>query len=105
MVNSAPNSFRRSAIEAMSARLGTFARVSPSSDSNPAAIRGKAAFLAPLIGISPTRGCPPLMRRRSIDIQKPWLVTLRTLSETKLMRASRHQSIYPLFIADKLATM
>src|SRR6266446_1084762 len=50
----------------MSARLGTFARVSVSGVSRLAAISGNAAFLAPPIGIMPSSGTPPLIRILSI---------------------------------------
>src|SRR5262249_34912801 len=57
---------RRFAIVAMSARLGTFARVSVSGGSRLTAISGNAAFLAPPIGMTPSSGTPPLMRLLSI---------------------------------------
>src|SRR6266478_4449295 len=57
---------RRFAIVAMSARSGTFARVSVSGVSRLAAISGNAAFLAPPIGITPSSGTPPLIRILSI---------------------------------------
>src|SRR5215472_10529658 len=50
----------------MSARSGTFTRISFSGVSRLAAISGNAAFLAPPIGITPWSGKPPLMRILSI---------------------------------------
>ncbi len=49
-----------------SATLGVFSSVNVSSVSKEAIISGKAAFLAPEIGILPSSGCPPTMRMRSI---------------------------------------
>ena len=48
-------------MNATSASLGTLVSVSGASVSRHAAINGKAAFLAPLIGISPLRRAPPLI--------------------------------------------
>src|SRR6516164_6293018 len=50
----------------MSARSGTFSRISISGVSRLAAISGNAAFLAPPIGITPASGTPPLMQILSI---------------------------------------
>src|SRR6266481_5409131 len=50
----------------MSARSGTFLRVSVSGVSKLAAISGNAAFLAPPIGITPSSGTPPLILILSI---------------------------------------
>ncbi len=50
----------------MSARRGTLVSTSRSSVSSPAAISGRAAFLAPPIAISPCNGRPPRMRILSI---------------------------------------
>src|SRR3954447_12038165 len=50
----------------MSARTGAFVRVKISDVSRDAAINGKAAFLAPPIGITPSSGTPPLMQILSI---------------------------------------
>src|SRR5690606_32862305 len=55
----------------MSARRGTFSRMSGSSLSRQAAISGRAAFLAPPIAMRPRRGVPPTMRIRSIKPSKP----------------------------------
>ena len=45
-----------------SARFGTFFSVTVSEVRRLAIIRGRAAFLAPLIGIVPVRRCPPVIR-------------------------------------------
>src|SRR5271169_546306 len=55
----------------MSARTGTFFRVKVSDVSRDAAISGKAAFLAPPIGITPSSGTPPLMQILSIASVAP----------------------------------
>ena len=49
----------------ISASRGTLDSTSLSSVSNPAAISGKAAFLAPPITISPDKGRPPRIRMLS----------------------------------------
>src|SRR6266478_8000497 len=69
---------RRFAIVAMSARSGTFLRVSVSGVSKLAAISGNAAFLAPPIGITPSSGTPPLIRILSI-VSVPHAAYLRGL--------------------------
>src|SRR6202043_870154 len=46
--------------------MGTFFRVKVSDVSRDAAMSGKAAFLAPPIGITPSSGTPPLMQILSI---------------------------------------
>src|SRR5665213_4109035 len=51
---------------ATSARRGTLSRVSVSSVSRLAIISGRAAFLAPEIGIVPFKRLPPTMRMRSM---------------------------------------
>src|SRR4051794_16431012 len=53
---------------ATSASRGTLSRISVSSVSRAAIIRGSAAFLAPEIGMVPLRGLPPTMRMRSMLI-------------------------------------
>src|SRR5689334_9951004 len=50
----------------MSARTGTLLRVKVSAVSSEAAISGRAAFLAPPIGITPSSGTPPFMQILSI---------------------------------------
>src|SRR5690606_25943582 len=52
---------------AMSARCGTLDRVSVRSVSRAAAISGRAAFLAPPIGMEPSSGLPPRNRIGSIN--------------------------------------
>src|SRR3954469_9437466 len=52
----------------ISASLGTLPSSSVSSVSRLAIMRGKAAFLAPEIGIFPLSGAPPRMRMRSIGL-------------------------------------
>ena len=66
MAMAAPCWTRRFAMVAMSARPGTFSRLRVSAVNRLAAISGKAAFLAPLIAITPSSGTPPVMWIRSI---------------------------------------
>jgi hypothetical protein len=73
-------------MKATSASLGTLLSVSGASVSKHAAISGKAAFLAPLIGISPLRRAPPLILILSMT---PRLA--RTPERSVLARASRQQ--------------
>ena len=54
------------AVGETSARRGRFSSVNVPSVRSEAIISGKAAFLAPEIGIVPLRRCPPTMRMRSI---------------------------------------
>ena len=61
----------RAVIVSISASFGTLDRVSLSSVSIPAAIKGNAAFLAPPIWISPARGRPPRILIRSILSEFP----------------------------------
>src|SRR6202023_1085907 len=56
----------RFAIVRISARLGRLASNSGSAEKRPAAIRGKAAFWAPPIGIARESGAPPRIRILSI---------------------------------------
>ncbi len=63
-----PSWLRMSAINDTSASLGTLLSVSGSSVRRHAAISGSAAFLAPLIGISPFRRAPPRILIRSMKI-------------------------------------
>src|SRR5262249_28922495 len=49
-----------------SASRGTLARIRGSAVRSDAAMSFRAAFLAPLMGISPFSGCPPRMRIRSM---------------------------------------
>ena len=58
---STPMGLRRLAMVVISARHGTFARVRASSVRMLAAMMGRAAFLAPLIGITPFSEAPPLI--------------------------------------------
>ena len=55
----------------MSPRCGRFESVSVSSVSRLAVIRGSAAFLAPLMRISPSRGWPPMILILSMDETGP----------------------------------
>ncbi len=59
---STPIGVNRFAMVAMSARSGTFDKDSTPSVKMLAAMIGRAAFLAPLIGMAPESGLPPLMR-------------------------------------------
>src|SRR4051794_31052631 len=68
IVWSTPKLLRIRRSEAISASLGTLMSSSVSSVSREAIISGKAAFLAPEIGIVPLRGAPPRMRMRSIGV-------------------------------------
>ncbi len=52
----------------MSARTGTWRKVSGSSLRSAAVISGSAAFLAPPMGMVPESGLPPRMRILSIDL-------------------------------------
>src|SRR5882757_1584720 len=53
---------------ATSASRGTLSRIKVSSDNRPAIIKGRAAFLAPEIGMVPLSLLPPTMRMRSMPI-------------------------------------
>ena len=61
-----PSSLSKCAMDEISARCGRFTRCRVSSVNKHAAINGSPAFLAPLMGISPNRGFPPMIRTRSI---------------------------------------
>ena len=63
-----PKLLRRSAMARTSARRGTLERLSFSDVSRQAAISFRAAFLAPLMGISPLRRAALRMRIRSIGL-------------------------------------
>src|ERR1043166_8379816 len=61
-----PKVISSSAMARTSASRGTLAKIRGSAVRSDAAINFKAAFLAPLMGISPFRGKPPRIRIRSI---------------------------------------
>ena len=96
----------------MSARRGTFDSTSRSSVSIPAAISGKAAFLAPPMAISPARGRPPRIRKRSISVtssaarrragpyicrpcRRSWSRRVRSLAGTGTGRSPRARVSWP----------
>ena len=61
-----PNFWRRRVIDAISANRGRLEKCRVSSVKRHAASSGKAAFLAPLMGISPYKAVPPTIRILSI---------------------------------------
>jgi hypothetical protein len=71
MVWSTPKLLRMRRRDEMSASRGTLTSSSVSSVRRLAIISGRAAFLAPEIGIEPLRGAPPRMRIRSIVPKSP----------------------------------
>ena len=60
-------------MKAMSARSGRLVSRSVSSVKRLAAMSGRAAFLAPLITISPLSGWPPRILILSINLRLDWL--------------------------------
>ena len=65
--NPTPKLVSNSAMKAMSASFGTLESTSGDSVRSAAAMSGKAAFLAPLMGIAPASRTPPSMRMRSMN--------------------------------------
>ena len=57
-----PNSFNNCNINLVSARFGTFVKVKPLLIKRDKAIRGNAAFLAPLMLTAPYNWLPPVMK-------------------------------------------
>ena len=68
-----PNFWRRRVIDAISANRGRLEKCRGLSVKRHAASSGKAAFLAPLMGISPYKALPPRIRILSIFETKVYL--------------------------------